>query len=224
MAISVQMYQWESVAQLYLMHPLFQIFCICEIFCYSTLLYLFWDKYMGLGSSIWGVVGLSHWNGTVSAFCRQNANSFRKSADLQPLLGLGAPAPFGCISNPTFKPFPHYCCYVAKKNTSYVFSRSGGWDLMLSCFQLKQVSLKVSCLQQFIGQSWLLKSLKMEKGGLGLLLLQLQLFLHCQYIVNVDGASTLARFFAFNSEQSQVGFHIFDMPQNKKDKASESKW
>ena len=115
MAISVQMYQWESVAQLYLMHPLFQIFCICKIFCYSTLLYLFWDKYMGLGSSIWGVVGLSHWNGTVSAFCRQNANSFRKSADLQPLLGLGAPAPFGCISNPTFKPFPQYCCQVAKK-------------------------------------------------------------------------------------------------------------
>ena len=171
------------------MHPLFQIFCICKIFLhifsYSTFLNLFRDKYMKLGSSIWGVVGLSQWNGTVSAFCRQNANSFRKSGDLQPLLGLGAPAPY--ISHLVayqIQPFSLFLTPVAMKSKNVLFMfdalwlwkvkctflclmRSGCWDLMLACFELKQVSWKVSCLQQFIGQSWLLKSLKMEKGGLG---------------------------------------------------------
>ena len=173
------MYQWESVlcTNLFDASSVPNSLHLQNIHTYILLLHFSESSSISgknMGSSIWSIVWLRHWNGAVSAFCqRQNANSFRKSEDLQPLLGLGAPPPHisHLVANQiqALSPFPQSChIRTGSKNSTFLcLSHFGCWDLMLACFEVKQVSWKVSCLQQFIGQSWLLKTLKMEKGGLG---------------------------------------------------------
>ena len=93
------MYQWESVlcTNLFDASSVPNILHLQNIHTYILLLHFSESSSISgknMGSSIWSIVWLRHWNGAVSAFCqRQNANSFRKSEDLQPLLGLGAPPP-----------------------------------------------------------------------------------------------------------------------------------
>ena len=93
------MYQWESVlcTNLFDASSVPNSLHLQNIHTYILLLHFSESSSISgknMGSSIWSIVWLRHWNGAVSAFCqRQNANSFRKSEDLQPLLGLGAPPP-----------------------------------------------------------------------------------------------------------------------------------
>ena len=110
--------------------------------------------------------------------------------------------PFGCKSKPTLKPSPLSCCHTEM----YFLCFSHSWSTLRSlickpAFELKQVTWEVSCLRQFIGQSWLLKTLKMEKAGSGcgctssFSCSELPIYHNCW---RCSPRSTLSRFSAFN--------------------------
>ena len=95
--------------------------------------------------------------------------------------------PFGCKSKPTLKPSPLSCCHTEM----YFLCFSHSWSTLRSlickfAFELKQVTWEVSCLQQFIGQSWLLKLWRWKKRVQAVAALPASLAVSCQYIVTVD--------------------------------------